>query len=227
LTILIFIEATMHPSLLATLTLSLSLAACAVPMTNDSNPPRSTANKPNSPSTNSSAAPVPTVSAAKVLSNGYIDNGDGTITDKKNKLMWKKCSEGSSGAQCEQGKPDELLWSTAMKQYAKPTSFAGYQDWRMPTISELRTVILCSDGTPLEQALEKSCGRDSYPFYTSHPEAFPNSSIGYWSSSVTEFNPAGVWEIELYVGTDSWQPVNASGPASKRTRAVRKVRTVD
>lgn len=212
----------------------LTLTACA---TTDTSTTTSNSVAPATKPDSSAIAPKPTQptetkptvtksDSGKLLANRYIDHGDGTITDKQTNLMWKKCSEGASGADCLGGKPVELLWSDAMKQYATSNSFAGYNDWRMPTIEELRTVILCSDGTPLAQALSKSCGREIYPFYTSHPEAFPHSNIGYWSSSVTDFNPAGVWEIDLYVGTDSWQPVNAAGPASKRTQAVRLIRSI-
>lgn len=209
-------------TILFTLPLALlTVVACTgTPSSNTSNP-----------TVNPSASPKPAdmnkPTNSQLLDQRYLDNGDGTITDKQTKLMWKKCSEGQSGADCSTGKAEELIWSVAMKKYASPALFAGHQDWRIPNIAELRTLILCSDGTPLEQALQKSCGRESYPFYTSHPQAFPNSSLGYWSSSVTDFNPAGVWEIELYVGTDSWQPVNAPGPASQRTRAVRLVRSAN
>lgn len=206
--------------LLSTISVSLLiLAGCSNTALTSSNTPSNTQVP--------SAKPVEInkPSSSQALDSRYLDNGDGTITDKQTQLMWKKCSEGLSGADCSTGQAEELLWSVAMKKYATPTQFAGHADWRMPSIAELRTVILCSDETSLEQALKKSCGRESYPFYTSHPKAFPNSSIGYWSSSVTDFNPAGVWEIDLYVGTDSWQPVNAPGPASKRTQAVRLVRS--
>jgi hypothetical protein len=48
--------------------------------------------------------PAPATPSGNLISGRYLDNGDGTITDTKTQLMWKKCSEGQSGDNCS-GEP--------------------------------------------------------------------------------------------------------------------------
>ena len=64
--------------------------------------------------------------------NDFQDNGNGTVTDRATGLMW------------EQGGTDkELSWSKA-KKYLKnlnKSKFAGYNDWRFPTIEELYSIL--------------------------------------------------------------------------------------
>jgi len=64
--------------------------------------------------------------------NEFVDNNDGTVTDKATGLMWQK--EGSSGA----------LGNRAAISYLEQLNrqrFAGYSDWRMPTIEELASLL--------------------------------------------------------------------------------------
>lgn len=70
----------------------------------------------------------------------YIDNADGTISDKATGLMWKKCSEGLSGTACDSGTAISNYWEPAL-QAASTNTFAGYSDWRLPNLPELRTLI--------------------------------------------------------------------------------------
>lgn len=64
--------------------------------------------------------------------NEFRDNGDGTITDNSTGLMWQR-----SGSQ------RQLSYSGAF-DYIKSLNeekYAGYSDWRMPTIEELASLI--------------------------------------------------------------------------------------
>lgn len=65
----------------------------------------------------------------KSLAAKYIDNGDGTITDLNTGLMWVK----ARGA--------KLTWNEA-KAGASACSTGGYNDWRMPSIKELYSLII-------------------------------------------------------------------------------------
>jgi hypothetical protein len=65
----------------------------------------------------------------------YTDNGDGTITDLNTGLMWQK-------AVSEKMTFDEALSSV------DAFSLAGYDDWRLPTIKELYSIILFSGVDP-------------------------------------------------------------------------------
>ncbi|GAG83554.1 unnamed protein product, partial [marine sediment metagenome] len=66
------------------------------------------------------------------FANDFVDNGDGTITDKATGLMWQK-----SGSSRAKG------WKRAQR-YVKGLNkdvFAGYSDWRWPTIEELASLV--------------------------------------------------------------------------------------
>ncbi len=64
------------------------------------------------------------------LQPSYVDNGDGTISDLNTGLMWQKT-------------PDLNRKSTYAEAVAGADTFnlAGYNDWRLPTIKELYSLI--------------------------------------------------------------------------------------
>lgn len=120
-------------------------------------------------------------SPIKLIANRYLDNKDGTITDVQTKLVWKKCSEGQSGNNC-QGQALKLSWSTVS------TRFNNAQ-WRLPTINELNTLIYCSNGTASATAVLRTCNNNgkntsNYSRPTINQVAFPNTPSGvYWSAN--------------------------------------------
>lgn len=81
---------------------------------------------------------------ASTPSRQLVDNGDGTITDSKTGLMWKKCLEGVTGDNCEKNSPSTFTHQKAL-EYPETInngdSFAGHTDWRLPSISELCSII--------------------------------------------------------------------------------------
>jgi serine/threonine-protein kinase len=65
--------------------------------------------------------------------NSFIDNNDGTIIDKATGLMWQKSGSTSR------------LNNRRAKEYIKQLNrkrFAGYGDWRMPTVEELASILV-------------------------------------------------------------------------------------
>lgn len=64
--------------------------------------------------------------------NDFVDNGDGTVTDRVTKLMWQK--EGAS---------PEAFFGAALEyvQELNAKKFGGYTDWRLPTIEELCSLL--------------------------------------------------------------------------------------
>lgn len=61
--------------------------------------------------------------------NEYIDNGDETITDSSTGLMWMKNDNGEG-----------INWKVALT-YAETSEFAGYDDWRLPNVKELQSIV--------------------------------------------------------------------------------------
>ena len=64
--------------------------------------------------------------------NDLVDNGDGTVTDKATGLMWQK--DGSKRA-------ESFKRANPYVQELNKDKFAGYSDWRLPTIVELASLL--------------------------------------------------------------------------------------
>jgi hypothetical protein len=119
----------------------------------------------------------------------FAIHGDGTVTDMQTGLMWKRCSEGQSGMDCENGSTINTFdWQQALDQAAAATD-AGYQDWRLPNIKELESIV------------EARCYDPAVNL-----TVFPNTpSYRFWSSSVyanVSRSDAMVWVIDFNSGED-------------------------
>jgi len=64
--------------------------------------------------------------------NDFVDNGDGTVTDRTTGLMWQK--DGSSSAR---KRKRALTYVTKLNK----NQFARYSDWRLPTVDELASLL--------------------------------------------------------------------------------------
>jgi len=92
----------------------------------------------------------------------FVDNGDGTVTDTRTGLMWAQMDS--------QG---DITWDDA-KLYCENIILSSYNNWRMPTIEELKTLFDKSlDG------YETICGRN----VKSSPQ-IQLSCGNYWSSEI-------------------------------------------
>lgn len=128
------------------------------------------------------------------------DNGDGTVTDNKTGLMWKQCSEGQSGSDCA-GSATNFMWPQALQQAQTVNSngFAGYHDWRVPSMRELAAL------------LELSC--ISPAINLSRFPATPADGY-YWSSSsvVESLNGGLVWYISFSEGATGFTIKDSDKP---------------
>ena len=109
--------------------------------------------------------------------NRYTDHGDGTISDARTGLMWMQCSYGQTydggdtngdGIICE-GSPTFGSWQQAFAWAADSNANVdyGYNDWRLPNIKELGSIVDFGSAKP---AINQSI--------------FPNTSTGsYWTST--------------------------------------------
>lgn len=111
----------------------------------------------------------------------YEEHGDGTVTDTRTGLMWKQCSEGQTwGAGTCTGAASRFNWSQALA-HAETATFAGYSDWRLPNIKELRSLV------------------EECRFYPAINVAmFPNTpSSSFWSASPTASHTPDAWTVNF------------------------------
>jgi hypothetical protein len=72
------------------------------------------------------------VNESGAFQNDFLDNGDGTVTDRVTGLMWEK--GGSSSA---------VRYADAQQHVSRlnKEKFLGYEDWRIPTLEELCSLL--------------------------------------------------------------------------------------
>jgi hypothetical protein len=98
---------------------------------------------------------------------GLIDRGNGTIYDTRTNLTWQQDSS-----------LVPYNWDYAHK-YCEESRLAGYRDWRLPTIEELKTLIEM-------EHIPTIC------------PVFRCNSDWYWSS--TYVNNTGIWLVYFTTG---------------------------
>jgi hypothetical protein len=98
----------------------------------------------------------------------YTDNGDGTTTDRVTGLMWQKVDAGES------------TWDSAVARAASVTT-GGYNDWRLPTPTELLSIMLYHGGG--NPALNTT-------FFPSNPAG---AAEYWWTSDLYGTDAARVW----------------------------------
>jgi len=132
-----------------------------------------------------------------LIAERYTDKGDGTLIDVKTGLQWQRFSMGQKWKNntCR-GEAVRYTWDEALA-YAQNDNYAGYTDWRLPTIDELKS-LLHPGLLKIWCDTDESCRGES-PKLTTHPEAFPNAPYTpVWSSSpYTSYSYFG-W----YIGFD-------------------------
>jgi hypothetical protein len=83
----------------------------------------------------------------------YQDNGDGTVSDLTTGLMWTKSADLNGDGAITAS--DKLSLANALSG-AESSTAAGHDDWRLPTIKELYSLILF-DGTDVSACASGSC----------------------------------------------------------------------
>ena len=108
-------------------------------------------------------------------STEFIDNGDGTITDKKTGLMWQKTNDGVL-----------RTWAESLI-YCENLLLAGHNDWRLPDIKESASIINFNTSNPNAPAI------DTTYFET----FFPSLPLvdRFWSSTIYVGDPATGWAL--------------------------------
>jgi hypothetical protein len=126
------------------------------------------------------------------------DNGNGTVSDLKTGLMWKKCAEGLSGNNCSSGSLLSFNWKMALEQsgIVNAVGFSAFNDWRLPNIKELNSIV------------EKQCYDPA--INVSH---FPNTPASiFWSGSAFANASASThaWNVHFNNGISYYDYRNSS-----------------
>lgn len=133
--------------------------------------------------------------------SAYTIHDDGTVTDPRTGLMWKRCGEGQTFDPASSRCTGELLsfdtWPVALNEAAKRSSYAGHDDWRLPNAKELYSLVeLCKSKDSLR------INTTVFPYQDATPDGASIRVRNWWSSSPgrqTQFavlggEPAlGVW----------------------------------
>ena len=115
--------------------------------------------------------------------DSLIINGDGTVTDRSRGLMWQQSEPGSA-----------VTWKSAIS-YCETLSLAGYTDWRLPNILELRSIVV-----------------HNVRFPATNTDYFPSTlSSKYWSSTTFAKYGNCAWFVDFDIGSANgyWSKPNA------------------
>lgn len=129
----------------------------------------------------------------------YTDHGDGTVTDNETSLMWQKCQLGFSGNDCASTTLVTVFTWQAALVAADGNTGSGYNDWRLPNVKELESLV------------EDACYGPAI-----NETVFPNTAGHHWSSSLS----VGAW----VVGFGSGYVPGGGGNGTSNTYYVRLVR---
>ncbi len=136
-----------------------------------------------------------------LIAGRYRDEGDGTVTDITTGLQWQRISVGQrwENGECI-GEATEHDWEQAF-EVAEASDFAGYQDWRLPSLEELQSLVYCSSGKLRSWVTKGETCKGDYQRPTIVNEAFPNAPASIvWSSSPNGDYSDGVWSIGFFYG---------------------------
>ena len=123
--------------------------------------------------------------AAAGMAGDYTDNGDGTVTDNDTGLMWMNATMDTNNDGVTNSS-DEVSWQEALA-YCENATFAGYDDWRLPNIKELRSIV------------------DYSMYYPAiNTDYFNAKSSYYWSSTTRADDVGGAWVVDFYYGNDNY-----------------------
>lgn len=130
---------------------------------------------------------------------------NGTVIHNGNGLQWSQCALGQSwnGRGCD-GAALALTWEEAQRaieQLNSENRLAGHNDWRLPSLTELESLIEKCRAAP-----------------AINERAFPNTPwAGFWTSSVDTSEEDHAWFVGFYHGLS----YEYSRAASYRVRPVR------
>lgn len=159
---------------------------------------------------------------ASTPSSDFIEHADGTVVHTPTNLMWMRCSVGQqwNGETCV-GEPEHFVWADALQTGAE-LDFAGLEDWRVPNVRELSSIIESSCTAP---AINSSI----FPNTPGDGEISPYElkAFSYWTATpaarTTLINDETGKVIAIDFGTGLIDDINAVPESEGIVRLVRDV----
>jgi len=122
---------------------------------------------------------------ASIVTGGYMDNGNGTVTDTYTSLIWQQA-----------GSLDTKTWQQAL-EYCEELNLGNHTDWRLPTTKELRSLVDYSHYT------------QNFP--SINADVFPNTVLNYYWTGTTKASQdltSRAWYVGFSKGSDSYTSKN-------------------
>jgi hypothetical protein len=134
------------------------------------------------------------------LARSYTDNADGTITDNATGLMWEKLVNQDftpNASDLHDADNPYNPWAAALQKIAdlNAANFAGYSDWRLPNIKELRSLAFFGASNPAIDSAFNNAGANS----RTRPAT-------YWSSTTFPSQPFLAWAVGFTTAVSSLIP---------------------
>ncbi len=146
----------------------------------------------------------------------YVDNGDGTVTDVTTGLMWEKLSHDGT----VHDDHNTYTWANAISGHVATlnrTNFAGHNDWRLPNVRELLSIVTYQNLLPtVAPAFDNHCS--SGCDVTRCSCTFSGDT---WTSTSEADSPSNQWFVDFQDGQVGAGLEHGSGPV----RAVRDAST--
>jgi hypothetical protein len=117
----------------------------------------------------------PDVAAGAPNLESYVDNGDGTVTDNVTDLVWQKTASIA----------EFVTWSGAVA-YCPTLTLGGHSDWRLPSVTELLSIVDYSRTNP-----------------AANTAYFSGLTGSFWSSTPQPGGSGNAWAVSFLAGDAS------------------------
>lgn len=138
------------------------------------------------------------MTASTPTSSFLILSNDEVVIDLRTGLMWQRCLYGFSGADCQtkvNADKKSYTYEDSLKLIStiNEAKFAGFSDWRMPNIKELRSIVE-------ERCSNLALNIEIFPYVEDSKESYA-LQFSNTPRSFRESGAAWVWGIDFLDGS--------------------------